>query len=59
MHQLLSSFAAFNVNGFSNFIYLMTSSWSFFLLLAAAFGMAILKVKEQVDLAVCEEQNVL
>ena len=59
MQQLLSSFAAFNVNGFSNFIYLMTSNWSFFFLLAAAFGTAILKVKEQIDLSVCEEQNVL
>lgn len=59
MNSFLQSFGAFNVNGFNNLIYIMSSNlWSILIALGAAFTV-IMKLKEETDYAVREEQSIL
>lgn len=56
---MLASFLAFNINALNNFIYLLTSNlWSFLMIIALA-GTVILRLKEEIDMSVREEQNVI
>lgn len=59
MGNFLQSFSAFNVNGINNLVYIMSSNlWSILIALGAAFTV-IMKLKEETDYAVREEQNIL
>lgn len=46
---MLDSFIAFNINGISNFIYMITSNLWFLLLLVGVVGTIVLLLKEEVD----------
>ena len=54
---MLDSFIAFNINGISNFIYMITSNLWFLLLLVGVVGTIVLLLKEEVDTAVREERR--
>lgn len=56
---MLESFLAFNVNGINYFIYMITSNFWLFLILIGMAGTIILQLKEEVDTAVREEQNII
>lgn len=56
---MLNSFIAFHVNAVSNFIYMITSNLWFLLLLIGVTGTIILNLKEEIDVAVREEQNII
>lgn len=56
---MLDSFIAFNINGISNFIYMITSNLWFLLLLVGVVGTIVLLLKEEVDTAIREEQNII
>lgn len=53
------SFQAFNINAINNFLYMITSNMWFFLILIGVVGTIILRLKEEVDSAVREEQNII
>lgn len=53
------SFIAFNKNAASNFMYMITSNFWFLFLLVAVIGTIVLQLKDQIDNAVREEQNIL
>ena len=54
-----SSFVAFNINAANNFLYMLTSNFCFFFLLVGVIGTIVLQMKEEIDLSVNEEQNIL
>ena len=56
---VLKSFVAFNVNAISNLIYVLTSNVWMFLLIAGVIGTIFFLLKEEVDTAVREEQNII
>lgn len=56
---MLESFLAFHVNGINYFIYMITSNFWLFLILIGMAGTIILQLKEEVDTAVREEQNII
>lgn len=56
---MFSSFLAFNMNALSNFIYMVTSNGWMFLMIFSLFGTLVLRLKEQVDIASGEEQNII
>lgn len=56
---ILNSFVAFNVNAVNNFIYMLTSNLSFFLIVGGVIGTIVLQLKEEVDISVREEQNII
>ena len=59
MKNLFLSFNAFNVNGLNNLVYIMSSNlWSILIALGAAVCV-IMKLKEETEYAVREEQNIL
>jgi len=53
------SFRAFNINAINNFIYIITSNLWFFLIIIGVIGTIILLLKEEVDISVKEEQNII
>ena len=55
----MDSFVAFNINAVNNFIYMLTSNLWFFLIIIGVVGTIILQLKEEVDTAVREEQNII
>lgn len=55
----MDSFTAFNINAVNNFIYMLTSNLWFFLIIIGVIGTIILQLKEEVDTAVREEQNII
>ena len=56
---MLQSFYAFNANGFNNMLYIMTSNlWSILIAFSAAITV-LMKLKEESDYSVREEQNIL
>ena len=56
---MLQSFYAFNVNGINNMLYLMSSNlWSILIAFSAA-ATILMKLKEESDYSVREEQNIL
>lgn len=55
----MESFLAFNQNALSNFAYMLTSNFWFSFLLIGVIGTIILYLKEEVDTAVHEEQNII
>lgn len=57
--NLMESFLAFNQNALSNFAYMLTSNFWFSFLLIGVIGTIILYLKEEVDTAVHEEQNII
>ena len=56
---ILDSFVAFNVNAVNNFMYMLTSNLSFFLIIGGVIGTIVLQLKEEVDTTVREEQNII
>ena len=56
---MLKSFIAFNINAGNHFIYMITSNLWFMLLLIGVIGTKILLLKEEVDVAVRNEQNII
>lgn len=56
---MFNSFTAFNVNALSNFVYMVTSNGWMFLMIFSLFGTIVLRLKEQVDTSVREEQNII
>jgi len=56
---MLNSFYAFNVNGISFLIYMITSNFFLFLLVIGMMGTIILQLKSEMDLAVRDEQNII
>ena len=55
----MDSFFAFNINAVNNFLYMISSNLWFFLIIFGAIGTIILLLKEEVDTAVREEQNII
>nr|WP_303180712.1 hypothetical protein [Lachnoclostridium phocaeense] len=55
----MSDFIAFNMNAVSNFLYVLTSNTWFFMLLLSVIGTITMLLKEEVDDAVREEQNII
>lgn len=56
---MLSSFLAFHVNAVSNFAYMVTSNLWFLLLIIGVVGTIALNLKEEIDVSVREEQNII
>lgn len=56
---MLDSFLAFNVNAVSHFIYLLTDNLFLLLLIASVIGTILLKLKDEIDSSIREEQNVI
>lgn len=56
---MMESFLAFNYNALTNFAYLIKSNIWLVLMIAALAATVVLKLKEEVDTAVNEEQNIL
>ena len=55
----MSDFIVFNINAISNFMYfLFTNIWFLFLGIGTA-GTIILRLKEEIDTSVREEQNII
>lgn len=55
----MDSFFAFNINAVNNFLYMISSNLWFFLIIFGAIGTIVLLLKEEVDTAVREEQNII
>ena len=55
----MSDFIAFHINGLNHFLYMLTSNAWFLLLLTWVTGTIILRVKEEMDESVREEQNMI
>lgn len=55
----MSDFIAFNVNAVSNFVYVLTSNLWFMLMILSVAGTILLLLKEEIDTAVHEEQNII
>lgn len=55
----MSDFFAFNINAISYFTYLLVSNIGFFLLAIGAVGTVFLRLKEEIDASVREEQNII
>lgn len=56
---MLRSFIAFNINAANNFLYMLTSNFWFIFLLIGVIGTIILLMKEEIDTAVRDEQNII
>ena len=56
---MLNSFLAFHVNAVSNFAYMVTSNLWFLLLIIGVVGTIALNLKEEIDVSVREEQNLI
>ena len=56
---MLESFKAFNLNAINYFIYTLTSNFWFFLIIIGLIGTIILMLKEEIDTAIREEQNII
>ena len=59
MGNVLNDFLAFNINGINNIIYLLQTNLSFILILIGVIGIAAMRLKYEVDMAVNEEENIL
>ena len=59
VNKMLESFLAFNQNALSNFAYMMKSNLWLSLMLVGVIGTIVLLMKEEVDTAVHEEQNIV
>ena len=57
--QIIEAFKAFNVNSVSNLAYVLMSNWAFALIAVAAVAAAVLALKDEVEMTVREEQQVL
>ena len=55
----MKDFIAFNMNAISNFLYVLTSNTWFFMLLMSVIGTISMLLKEEVDTAIREEQNII
>ena len=53
------SFVAFHVNAVSNFAWMVSSNWWFLLLIIGVVGTIALNLKEEIDVSVREEQNII
>lgn len=53
------SFLAFNQNAIYNFAYLVSTNLAILLMLVGVIGISVLLLKEEVDTAVRDEQNIL
>ena len=57
--DMLDSFVAFHINAVSNFAYMVTSNLWLLLLIVGVVGTISLNLKEEIDVAVREEQNII
>ena len=57
--ELWTSFCAFNMNGINSLAYILMSNWWFLLIVLGAISTATLYLKEEIDVTVVEEQNIL
>lgn len=55
----MGDFIAFNINAISYFVYMLVTNVWFLLLGVGAAGTIILRLKEEIDTSVREEQNIL
>lgn len=56
---MINDFFAFNINGINNILYLLQTNLSFIIILIGVIGIAFLRLKYEVDMAVNEEENIL
>ena len=56
---MLQSFIAFHINGVSNFVYMITSNLSFFIIFISFLWMVFLYLKQEVENATGEEQIII
>ncbi len=57
--MMLDSFIAFHINAVSNFVYMVTSNLWLLLLIVGVVGTIALNLKEEIDVSVREEQNII
>lgn len=57
--RMINDFFAFNINGINNILYLLQTNLSFIIILIGVIGIAFLRLKYEVDMAVNEEENIL
>lgn len=55
----MRDFIAFNINAISYFVYMLITNVWFLLLGVGATGTIILRLKEEIDTSVREEQNII
>lgn len=59
MTEIVDAFYAFNVNGFSNLVYIMITNWWFLLIAIGAIASVVLYLHEEISVTVHDEQKVL
>lgn len=59
MKELLDAFSAFHVNGASYFLYALKNNWWLLLLAVGAIGSIIMSLREEIEVTVTEEQQIL
>lgn len=57
--KLVTSLAAYNQNAYSHLVYLMSTNLSFVLIIICAAAFVFLYLKEEIEMSVREEQNIL
>lgn len=55
----MKDFLVFNINAFSNFLYLLVTNIWFLMLGIGAAGTAVLRLKDRIDSSVRDEQNII
>ena len=55
----MSEFITFNINAFSNFLYILITNIWFLMLGAGAAGTILLRLKDRIDNSIREEQNII
>ena len=56
---MIHSFITFNINALTNFLYMIMNNAWFLLLIFSVIGTIALRLKEEVDTSVRNEQNIL
>lgn len=59
MGDIIQSFKAFNLNGYSNLVYTMTQNIWFVLIAISVVTIVVLSLKKEIDETVREQQNIL
>lgn len=59
MKEILHSFLAFNINGFTHLSYMISQNWSLALLLIAAVMTSVLFVKDTIVMTTRDEQHII
>lgn len=59
MKTIIDAFVAFNSNGLNYLLYTVMNNWWFILIAAGAVCSIVLSLKEEIQLTVTEEQQIL